>query len=170
VERKYLMIHTTPRIVWTTRPHVITERGQVEASERRREHDELAAADRERHLAAIAAKLARQQALTPPAVELVGREARGYVGVRDATPEWAMGVPLFVHDMPQGVISPVVSRISAAVLTRLRGLPLFVATEAERRALARACGPEQRIVLFEVEIPDQPRPPAATYKRAGRVR
>lgn len=158
------------RIVWTTRPHVITERAQLEASERRREHDDLATAEHERHLAAIAAKLARQQALTPPAVELVGREARGYVGVRDATPEWAMGVPLFVHDMPQGVISPVVSRISTEVRARLMGLTLFVATEAERRALARACGPEQRIVLFEVEIPDQPRPPTAIYRRAGRVR
>lgn len=81
-----------------------------------------------------------------------------------------MGVSLFVHDMPQGVISPVVSRISAEVLERLRGLTLFVATEAERRALARACGSKQRIVLFEVEISDQPRPPGVTYRRAGRVR
>ena len=31
-------------------------------------------------------------------------------------------------------------------------------------------GLAQRIVLFEVEIPDQPRPPAATYRWAGRVR
>jgi competence protein CoiA len=170
VERRYLLMPTAARIVWTTRRHAITERDQAEASERRRERDELAAAERERHLAAIAAKLARQQALTPPTVELIGREARGYVGVRDASPEWAMGVPLFVHDMPQGVISPVVSRVSAEVLARLRGLTLFVATEAERRALARACGPGQRIVRFEVEIPDKPRPPAVTYRRAGRVR
>lgn len=81
-----------------------------------------------------------------------------------------MGVPLFVHDMPQGVISPVVSRVSAEVRARSRGLTLFVATEAERRALARACGPAQRIVLFEVEIPAEPRPPAVSYRRAGRVR
>ncbi len=139
--------------VWTTRPHVIAERAQLAARERRRELDELEAAERERHRAAIAAKLARQQALTPAAVELVGREARGYVGVRDAAPDWAMGVPLFVHDMPRGVICPVVSRISAEVLDRFRGLTIFVATEAERRALARACGPAQRVVLFEVEIP-----------------
>ena len=78
-----------------------------------------------------------------------------------------MRVPLFVHDMPQGVSSPVVSRISAEVLDRVGGLTLFVATDSERRALARACGPAQRIVLFEVDIPDQPRPPAVTYKRAG---
>ncbi|GAB7005269.1 hypothetical protein JCM18899A_27420 [Nocardioides sp. AN3] len=165
--RRFLL--ESARIVWTTRPHVITERNQLEASERRREHDDLASAEHERHLAAIAAKLARQQALTPKAVELIGREARGYVGVRDATPEWAMGVPLFVHDMPQGVISPVVSRISAEVLDRVRGLTLFVATEAERHALVRACGPAQRIVLFEVEIPDRPTP-TVTYRRAGRVR
>lgn len=124
------LAHSCTDRVDHTAAHVITERDQVEASARRREHDELAFAERERHLAAIAAKLARQQALTPPAVKLVGREARGYVGVRDATPEWAMGVPLFVHDMPQGVISPVVSRVSAEVLARLRGLTLFVATKA----------------------------------------
>lgn len=168
--RQYLRLPAAARIVWTTRQHVDTERAQVEASARRRERDELAAAEHERHLAAIAAKLARQQALTAPAVDLVGREARGYVGVRDATPEWAMGVPLFVHDMPQGVVSPVVSRVSAEVRARFRGLTLFVATEAERRALARACSHAQRIVLFEVEIPTEPRPPAVTYRRAGRVR
>ncbi len=140
--------------VWTTQKHVAAERAQAEAAARRRERAALVSDERERHLAAISAKLARQQALTPPAVELVGREARGYVGVRDATPEWAMGVPLFVHDLPQGVISPVVSRISAEVRARFRGLTLFVAAESERRALARACGPAQRIVLFEVEIPD----------------
>lgn len=105
--------------VWTTRPHVIAERAQLVATAQRRERDELEAAERERHLAAIAAKLARQQALTQPSVELVGSEARGYVGVRDATLAWAMGVPLFVHDMPQGVISPVVSRITAEVRDRL---------------------------------------------------
>lgn len=152
-----------PGFVWTTRPHVIAEREQLVATAQRRERDELEAAERERHLAAIAAKLARQQALTPPAVELVGREARGYVGVRDATPAWAMGVPLFVHDMPQGVISPVVSRINTEIRERFRGLTLFVASEAEGRVLARACAAGQRIELLEVEIPDQPRPPAAIY-------
>lgn len=70
--------------------------------------------DRARHLAAGRNRRLkdRQRALTPAAVELVGREARGYVGVRDPKPEWAMGVPLFVHDMPQGVISPVATRIN----------------------------------------------------------
>jgi hypothetical protein len=168
--RSLSSIPAEARVVWTTRPHVAAEHAQLTARERRRELDDLEAAERERHLAAIAAKLARQQALTPPAVELLGTEARGYVGVRDATPEWAMGVPLFVHDMPQGVISPVVSRITGEVLERFRHVTLFVATDAERRVLARACGPAQRIVLFEVEIPDQPRPPAVTYMRAGRVR
>jgi hypothetical protein len=159
-----------PTCSLTTRPHVLAERAQLAATERRRELDDIGAAERERHRAAIAALLARQQALIRPAVQLVGREARGHVGVRDAVPAWAMGVPLFVHDMPQGVISPVVSRISAEVLERFRGLTLFAATEAERKALVRACGPGQRIVLFEVEVPDQPQPPATNYRRAGRVR
>lgn len=155
-------------IVWTTSPHVTAERTQLAATDRRREQIELEASERERHRSAIAAKLARQQALTPPAVELIGREARGYVGVRDAVPAWAMGVPLFVHDMPQGVISPVISRISPAVLEKFRGLTLFAATETEKAALARACGPDQRIVLYEVEIPEHPRPPTVTYKRPRR--
>jgi len=151
------------QVMWTTRPHVVAERAQLAARKRRREIDELEAAERERHLAAIAAKLARQQALTPPAVELVRAEARGYVGVRDATPEWAMGVPLFVHDMPQGVISPVVSRVKGEVRERFRRLTLFVATQSELSALRRACLPEQRIVLLEVEIPAAPQLPAASY-------
>src|SRR3546814_18923878 len=81
-----------------------------------------------------------------------------------------MGVPLFVHDMPLGVVSPVVSRIKGEVRERFRELTLFVATESELSALRRACVPEQRIVLFKVEIPAAPRPPAVTYRRAGRVR
>ena len=152
------------RSVWTTRPHVLAEHEQLLATEQRREQDEasarIAKKEREQHQAAILAKLARQQALTPPAVALVRQEAQGYVGVRDAAPEWAMGVPLFVHDQPQGVISPVLSRVKGQPRDNLRGLTLFVASPSELRALTRACWPGQRIVLFEVDIPDKPEPPA----------
>lgn len=170
-----MTLHDGAPFVWTTRPHVLAEHAQLVAGARRRELLAIEEAERERHLAAITAKLARQQALTPPAVELVGQEARGYVGVRDATPEWAMGVPLFVEDVPRGVVSPVVSRVKGPVRERLRGLTLFVATEAELSALRRAFLPDQRIVMFEVEIPAAPTAPTATYpgtfwsrRKAGR--
>jgi hypothetical protein len=63
-----------------------------------------------------------------------------------------------------------VARLSSARSDALEWNHLFLATEGERRVLARACDPDQRIVLFEVDIPDQPRPPVSTYNRAGRVR
>ena len=80
------------------------------------------------------------------------------MGVRDSGPDWAMGVPLFVHDMPQGVIAPVASRIKGAVRERLAALTLFVATPAERDRVSRAAVPGQRIVLFEVEVEQRTQP------------
>lgn len=87
-----------------------------------------------------------------------------------ASPAGAIGLSLFVHDLPKGVISPVVSRISTEILDGIRKVTLLAATELERRVLARGCGPAQWIVLFEAEIHDQPQPPRATYMAAGRVR
>ena len=168
-DRQSWILGNRTRLLWTTRTHVLAEHEQLVATERRLKQVEaeakIAAKEREQHEAAILAKRARQQALTPPAVALVREEAGGYVGVRNAAPEWAMGVPLFVHDQPQGVISPVLSRVKGQVRDNLRGLALFVATPVELRALRRACGPDQRIVLFEVEIPEKPTPPTVTYPR-----
>ena len=85
-------------------------------------------------------------------MDLIGSEARGYVGVRDSSPDWAMGVPLFVDDMPRGVIAPVASRVVGQVRERLAPLAVFVATEAERDRLTRVCVPSQRIVVFDVSV------------------
>lgn len=153
-------------LLWTTRPHWSAEQKQIDAgavadSWKRAQQDRRDAHDRaERdHLRAIAAIEARQAALTPPAVELIGREARGYVGVRDRSSDWAMGVPLFVDGMPRGVVAPVASRIVGQVRDRLAPLAVFVATDAERDRLARVCVPGQRIVVFEVpvQVPEVPR-------------
>lgn len=153
--------HDPGPMVWTTRPHVTAERKQLHATDRARRYrlareqtEERRREDRARHLAATVSVLARQDALRDPAVELVGREVGGYVGVRDATADWAMGVPLFVHDLPRGVIAPVANRIRGAVRDRLAELTLFVATSTERDRVAKATVANQRIVLFEVEVDD----------------
>lgn len=153
-------------LLWTTKPHWSAEQDQIDATaaaeswnrSQQNKRDARARAERDR-LRAIAALEARQDALTPPAVDLIGREARGYVGVRDSSPDWAMGVPLFVHDMPQGVIAPVASRIVGQVRDRLAPLMVFVASMEERERIGRACVPEQRIVLFDVlvNVPEVPR-------------
>lgn len=151
--------HRPGKFLWTTRPNWRVEQEQVDAGEvadaweAKRKNQQTRRQEQEQdHLAAIAALEARQAALEAPAVELVGREARGFVGVRDSSPEWAMGVPLFVHDYPRGVIAPVANRVRGAVRERLHGVTVFVATQKERDRLARVCLPGQRIVLFEVEV------------------
>lgn len=151
--------HRPGKFLWTTRQHWLAEQEQVYAAEvadgwaaKRKEEQAQRQKQENDHLAAIAALEARQAALIPPAIQLVKREARGHVGVRDSSPDWAMGVPLFVHDMPQGVVAPVASRVKSDVRERLRRLTVFVASEKERERLARVCFPRQRIVLFDVEV------------------
>jgi competence protein CoiA len=146
--------------LWTTHPHYLAEREQLEATAAQQDwqlrHDQQQSSRRRQqddHLTAIANLQARQKALTPAATELVGREARGYVGVRDPDVRWAMGVPLFVHDQAQAVICPVAGRVSGAVRARLGELTLIVASDTERDRLATVCVPGQRIEIFEVEVP-----------------
>ena len=56
-------------------------------------------------------------------------------------------------------MSRVAERIVDEVLARLRGLPL-----------QRARGPAERIVPFDVEVHDEPRPQSVTHLKAWRVR
>lgn len=170
--------HRPGLLLWTTRPHHVAEQEQVDAGERCREWHErrdAALAPRRQaeadHHAAVAALLARQKALTGPAVELVRAETGGYVGVRDATPDWAMGVPLFVQDFPQAVISPVASRVKGDMVTKLEPLTVIVATEAERARLAKVCAPGQRFAVFDVDVPvaAPPSVPGITVQQAVRT-
>jgi hypothetical protein len=151
--------HRPGKCLWTTRQHWLAEQEQIEAGDvadrwAAKPNAEEARRQKQRHdhLAAIAALQARQAALIPPAIQLVKREARGYVGVRDSSPDWAMGVPLFVHDMPRGVVAPVASRVKGDVRERLQELTVFVASKRERERLASVCVPGQRIVLFDVDV------------------
>lgn len=164
--------------VWTTRPHFLAERAEVDAraarerwlAERQGERDAAAKAEND-HLTAIADLLARQKALTGPATELVARETGGYVGVRDPDVSWAMGVPLFVEDRPRAVISPVAGRVKGAVRDRLVGLTIVVATRKEQERLAKVCAPRQRFEVFDVDVPAQPTatPAGLTIRQATRL-
>lgn len=145
--------------LWTTRPHYLAEQEEADATARWqvwREHRNRQLAEKRQaqddHHHAIAALLARQKALTGPAVDIIKRQTGGYVGVRDATPDWAMGVPLFVQDRPQAVISPVAGRVKGAVRERLEGLTIIVASEKERGRLTQVCVPGQPILVVPVEV------------------
>lgn len=59
-----------------------------------------------------------------------------------------MGVPLFVHDTTQAVISPVAGRIEGAVRARLQPLTIVVATGAERSRIAKTRARGQRIEVL----------------------
>ncbi|MFJ1561959.1 hypothetical protein [Streptomyces mirabilis] len=69
---------------------------------------------------------------------------------RDGSPEFAMGVPVYVRGKPYAVICPVASRIPA--LRRLAPLVLFAASERERGRIAAQAAPGQRIEVLTVEF------------------
>lgn len=161
--------------VWTTRPHWLNEQAQLAAVATRETwvaeqlpHWEAAEKERADHLAAIANLLARQAALRPLAIALVARETGGYVGVRDPDPTWAMGVPLFVQDTPQAVISPVAGRIEHSLRQRLADLTIVVASQQERERLTKVCVPGQRFEQFEIETIGPPSPAPARRALSAR--
>ncbi len=71
-----------------------------------RQREAKQAAEQE-HLAAIEALLQWQKALVKPVVEFVFHEAGSYPKVAESgTPEYAMGVPVYVNGKPYAVICP----------------------------------------------------------------
>ncbi|MET9610370.1 competence protein CoiA family protein [Streptomyces sp. NPDC006512] len=160
---------------WTTRSYFEGEEEQVRATARREQViDRLTAVQRRRrearkaaeqeHLAAIAALLQRQKALVKPVVEFVYHEAGAYPGVaRESSPEYAMGVPVYLRGKPYAVICPVASRLPA-LRNRLAPLVLFAASERERGRIAAQAAPGQRVEVIAVDLPPTP-PPAVPQPR-----
>jgi competence protein CoiA len=145
--------------VWTTHRHYAAETEQVTAqdarerwlvprreAQRRLEQDQ---ATRHRHIERL---LARQQALTGPAVDLLKREHPGRVTVGTRRSYWAMGLPVLVDRRERAVLSPVAGRVPA-VRTLLAKVTVIVASTEEQQRLAKVCAPDQRIVVLEVEVP-----------------
>lgn len=152
---------------WVTRPYFELEEEQVQATAHRRQvMERLFAVQRrqaeaqrtaeQEHLAAIEALLQRQKALVKPVVEQIYHEAGTYPTVAEiGTPEFAMGVPVYVKGQPYAVICPVASRI-AALRSRLAPLVFFAASERERKRIANQAAPGQRVELIHVELPPPP--------------
>ncbi|MFD5317581.1 competence protein CoiA family protein [Streptomyces sp. NPDC127098] len=151
---------------WITRRYFELEEEQVQAQARREQAvDRLLARHRRQatdardHQAAIEALLQRQKALTRPAVEYIYQHMGRYPRVAEhGTPEFAMGVPVYLGDAPCAVICPVAGRIPA-VRERLAGLILFAATERERDRIIANAQPGQRIEVLEARQDAEPPSP-----------
>ncbi|MEU6300754.1 RNA methyltransferase [Streptomyces erythrochromogenes] len=156
--------------VWTAPQYANAETGYLDAEERRkreqaeqeralllrrREEQQLQMQrEQERaraeggHKAAVQALLARQAALEIPVAQFVHRETGSYPFVSDkGSPEFAMGVPVYLGLTPYGVVCPVAGRLSA-LKSRLASLVIFVASEGERRRIAGLTMPGQRIEVL----------------------
>lgn len=170
VLRGSVLPHRSPggAFVWTTRPHLdkadehaagVAEHEKWAARQerlRRRgfEHQPYDAAE---HQKMFDAKMQRQQSLLAAAVRYVEKNVGGAVSKsgRASDAFWAGGIPLRSHGRVQGVVSPVLSRISPEIQRRMRGVILFAADERERAQLLSRCGDRQRVVVLAV---DRPRP------------
>ncbi|UUU21205.1 competence protein CoiA family protein [Streptomyces sp. DSM 40750] len=138
--------------VWTAPQYVRAEAAYREE----RDHREQGRWEAEWHQAAIHALRQRQAALQRPVVEFVYQEAGAYPKVAKAgTPEFAMGLPVYIRGEPYAVICPVASRIPA-LRNRLAPLVLFVASEGERQRIATQARPGQRIEALDGHQPTPP--------------
>ncbi|MEV5988469.1 competence protein CoiA family protein [Streptomyces sp. NPDC052051] len=156
---------------WITRRYFDLEEEQLQAQTRKSQiverllavkqrQQEARQGEEQQHLAAIEALLQRQEALTKPVVEFVYHEAGSYPFVADSgSPEFAMGVPVYVSGKPYAVICPVAGRVPA-LRRRLAPLLLFAASERERGRIAAQAAPGQRIEVLTAPLPAaQPAPP-----------
>lgn len=118
--------------------------------ERRLAEAERLALQAQKREANIAALLDRQRLLEP----VVIRQVTGRAGTRPwALPgdyEHAMGISILIGGRVVAVICPIASRITPEIATRLSEVTVYVASERERRALARLCNANQRFIV----VPD----------------
>lgn len=104
----------------------------------------------------------RQQALIPPTIDLLDRQAgrQGSVTTdRTCDPFWAMGVPIKSTEGRKwvtAVVCPVASRVNDEIRNRLATVLVIVASDKERQRLQRVCSQRQRFHL----IPQDSVPPA----------
>jgi competence protein CoiA len=147
----------TLHTVWTAPKYVQEESACVAERDRRAVEEARLDRERQKHAAAISALLKRQKALIRPTVDFAFRETGVSPKVaKEGTPEFAMGLPVYVRGKPFAVICPVASRV-LAVRGRLAGLVLLVASEQERQRVAAQASPGQRVVVLQPDAEVAPR-------------
>jgi len=101
------------------------------------------------HAANKMALLNRQRLLTPTVVHEIA-EKTGVTpwSMDEGDFELAMGVSIIANSKTVAVICPVASRITPEVADRLLAITIYVASEQERRNIARHCRPDQRIIVM----------------------
>ncbi|MEU8138639.1 competence protein CoiA family protein [Streptodolium elevatio] len=162
---------------WITRAYFALEDEQVRAEsrrqevitrrlepERRQEAQHAAGEDNDTaaqaHHAAILALLQRQRALMKPVFEFVRHETGALPKVADeGSPDFAMGVPVYVRGAPYAVICPVAGRVTR-LREQLAKVVFFAATDRERWRIAAQAVPGQRIEVIQVDhAPSAPETP-----------
>ena len=85
--------------------------------------------------------------LAPVVTSLVTAQSGTAPWAAPYDPDHAMGTALVFNSRILAVICPVASRITADCAARLARTTIYVASDAERRAVARRCHAGQRIVI-----------------------
>ncbi|HZN71518.1 MAG TPA: hypothetical protein VFC00_07530 [Micromonosporaceae bacterium] len=135
------------------------ERWRRQVQEQRRRQRE-----KERHEDNLMALQERQHRLTPLAVQEIASQT-GHVPWTFHDFEHAMGVSVMVNGQPAAVISPIASRITPEIADRLVNAVVYVASETERRSIARKCLPGQRIIVLSADSATQTTNPAGPDPR-----
>lgn len=120
--------------------------------QRREQQLRMQRAEAERHRARREALRERQQRLQPLVLRTVTEEAGAGQPAAgpwtlDGDHEHAMGVSIVAAGRVVAVICPVASRVTAEIADRLAEVTVYVASEDERRMLARRCRGDQRFVV-----------------------
>jgi hypothetical protein len=106
------------------------------------------------HAANKLALLNRQRLLTPTVVhEIADKTGVTPWSMDEGDFELAMGVSIIANSKTVAIICPVASRITSEVADRLLAITIYVASEQERRNIARCCRVGQKIIV----IPTAPR-------------
>lgn len=129
------------------------QQARREAEQRRSRLELRRLEDAERHAERLAALVERQERLTPVVIQQVTAQMGTPPWHLPADFEHAMGVSVIAEHRVVAVVCPVAARISGEVADRLVGVTVYVASEPERRAIARRCRRGQRIVLLARDGP-----------------
>lgn len=107
----------------------------------------------QRHQANQDALRRRQNQLEPLVTQVVTEQLGTRPWTLDNDHEHAMGMSIIAGGRVVAVICPIASRITAEVAARLGNVTVYVASEHERRAVARRCHRGQQPIVLSEPVP-----------------